>query len=103
MATAPPRVAGPRTASCERRRGLAGERIDCLGGAVVVEDRVEAAGSPAGEYALEGGYVHAEQVSDWLEVWGERDDEPRVEVPVGPSVEPMADPGANELSTGAMS
>src|SRR5581483_5521703 len=59
--------------------------------AVLVEPRVVAARTPAGEHFLHRGLVDLEKIGEGLEVWSERDDEADVEIAIGPAVQALAD------------
>jgi hypothetical protein len=83
----------------ERRRN---ERARLLsvraeGLAILVEDRVVAARSPAREHLLHGGLVDPEEVGERLEIGGERDDGADVQVAVGPAVQALADAGGERV------
>src|SRR6185295_12246774 len=77
----------------ERRRNQRA-RLPAVGPeglAVLVQDGVEAPGTPAREHFLDGRLVDAEKIGEGLEVWSEREDDADVEVAIGPAIQALAD------------
>ena len=71
----------------QRSRLLA---VGAKGLAILVQKRVVAARSPAGEHLLHGFDVDAKEIGERLEVRRQRHDRADIQIAVGPAVEPLA-------------
>jgi hypothetical protein len=79
----------------DERRCRAPIWLKCL--AVENELGVELPRSPAAKDAPHRRGVHAQQLRERRQPWGERDDRSNVQIAVGPSIQPSSDPGRNRI------
>lgn len=50
----------------------------------------------------DGGYIDSQELRNRSQVRGEGDDRPDVQIPIGPSVQAMSDPGGEGVIDGGM-